>query len=240
MNRNAKRLSLAAAALVGALGASAPANAVFVAAVCQDLGCASGPIIVSDNQAGDNIPGTGAINFTVAAFGYSLVVNTSQSKPVIGGAAVPQLDLTFTATTPVGAPGGNIFLYASDTDFTFTTNPGFLLTLGGTSSGGSGSVNGRAWGGTSNTALLFSGANLLGASGALTGTSFSSGVAGDFAPVVSPYSLTIGVAITRTTGGTTTGDLNLQVSAVPEPSTWALMLMGPALIGLVARRRYKR
>lgn len=30
------------------------------------------------------------------------------------------------------------------------------------------------------------------------------------------------------------------VAAIPEPSTWALMLMGPALIGFVARRRNKR
>ena len=239
MKRNTKRLAVATAALAGALGASAPANAVFVAAVCQDLACASSPIIVTDNQAGDTVPGSGVISFSVAAFGYSLVVNTSQSKPMIGSASAPQLDLTFTATTP-GASASNIFLYASDTDFVFNTNPAFLLSLGGTNSGGSGSVNGRAWGGTTNSALQFSGANLLGASGALSGTSFSTSVAGGFAPVANPYSLTIGVAITRTTAGTTTGDLNLAVSAVPEPSTWALMLMGPALIGLVAVRRRKR
>jgi hypothetical protein len=52
--------------------------------------------------------------------------------------------------------------------------------------------------------------------------------------------LTIGTQISRTAAGTSTGDLNLQVSTIPEPSTWALLLMGPVLIGFVARRRIGR
>jgi hypothetical protein len=50
----------------------------------------------------------------------------------------------------------------------------------------------------------------------------------------------MGVTISRQTAGTSTGDLNLQISPVPEPSTWVLMLMGPALIGFVAQRRRRR
>jgi hypothetical protein len=63
---------------------------------------------------------------------------------------------------------------------------------------------------------------------------------GPFSASVNPYSLTLGAAITRTTAGTTTGDLNVQLLPVPEPSTWALMLMGPLLIGFVASRRRRR
>jgi hypothetical protein len=239
MNKTARPL-LAAAALVGALGMSTPAHAVFVAAVCNDLGCTGGDdILVTDNLAGDTIPGTGALNFSVAAFGYSLVVNTSQSKPMVGSASAPQLDLTFTATSTGAAPA-SVFLFASDTDFSLASGSS-LVTLGGTNSGTSGSVIGRAWGGTNNTAMSFSGANLIGSSiGPLTGAMFSGSNAASFAATANPYSLTIGVAITRTSAGTSTGDLNLQVSAVPEPSTWALLLMGPALIGFVARRRRRR
>ena len=131
-----------------------------------------------------------------------------------------------------------MFLNTSDTGFTLAGGSS-LLTLGGTNSGGSGSVTGRAWGGTSNTALLFSGANLFGSIAGLTGPAFMGSVTGPFSATVNPYSLTIGVAITRATAGTTTGDLNLQISPVPEPSTWALMLMGPVLIGFVAIRRRK-
>jgi hypothetical protein len=206
----------------------------MVAAICNDLACAGGnDIIVQDNSALDTIPATGAINFTVLNFsGYSLTVNTSQSKPVIGSATVPQLDLTYTATA-AAAGGGTIFLFASDTDF-LTGGP-FLLTIGGTNSGGSGTVTGRAWGGTTNTALQFSGANLFDTVGPLSGAAYSGSANGTLVPTVNPFSLTIGAAITRSTAGTTTGDLNL--SAVPEPSTWAMLILGFAGIGFMTYRR---
>lgn len=69
---------------------------------------------------------------------------------------------------------------------------------------------------------------------------YSGSLTGAFSPTANPYSLTIGTQISRTTAGTSTGDLNVQISAIPEPSTWALMLMGPARIGFVARRRSRR
>lgn len=238
MNRTLKRSSITAAALACTLGASAPANAVFVARICNDLMCTGGDdIIVQDNAAGDTIAASGAISFSVAAFGYTLLVNTSQSKPMLGSATSPQLDLTFSATSNGSA--GNIFLYASDTDFVASGGT-IALTLGGTNSGGSGSDQGRAWGGTSNTEFQFSGANLLASLGPLTTSAFAASAGGTFAPTTDPYSLTIGTTISRTTAGTSTGDLNLQILAVPEPSTWALMLMGPALIAFVTRRRSRR
>jgi hypothetical protein len=83
---------------------------------------------------------------------------------MVGSAGAPQLDLTFSATTNGAA--GNVFLYASDTNFTLGSGT-FVLNLGGTNSGGDGSVQGRAWGGTSNTEFQFSGANLLASIGPL-------------------------------------------------------------------------
>ncbi|HEY2187951.1 MAG TPA: PEP-CTERM sorting domain-containing protein, partial [Caldimonas sp.] len=229
---------ITAAALACTLGASAPANAVFVARICNDLMCTGGDdIIVQDNAAGDTIAASGAISFSATAFGYTLLVNTSQSKPMLGSATSPQLDLTFSATSNGSA--GNIFLYASDTDFVASGGT-IALTIGGTNSGGSGSDQGRAWGGTSNTEFQFSGANLLASLGPLTTSAFAASAGGTFAPTTDPYSLTIGTTISRTTAGTSTGDLNLQILAVPEPSTWALVLMGPALIAFVTRRRSRR
>ena len=232
-----KRLSIAAAVLASTLGISTPANAVFVATICNDITCSGGDdFTVTDNGAGDTVPMVGAISFSQTAFGYTFLVNTAQSKPMVGSATSPQLDISFTATN--AAPAGNVFLYASDTNFTGAG--GFTFTLAGTNSGGDGSVTGRAWGGTSNTQLVFSPANLFATLGAFTTPAYSGTATGSFAPTTNPYSLTIGLQIARTTPGTSTGDLNVQISAVPEPSTWALMLVGPALIGFVAQRRRRR
>ena len=237
MNQASVRSLVAAATFTGALAASWPAHAVFIATICNDIQCTGGDdVLVQDNAAGDSLPMVGAINFTTSAFGYTLVVSTSQSKPVVGSAAAPQLDLTFAATSAGAA--GNLFLNVSDTDF--VGSGAFNFTIGGTNSGIDGSVTGRAWGGTSNTALLFSGANLISALGPFTTPAYSGNTTGSFNAAVNPYSLTIGTQISRTAAGTSTGDLNLQVSAIPEPSTWALLLMGPALIGFVARRRVGR
>jgi hypothetical protein len=238
MKKTLQRFASAAAVCAVTLFVSAPAHAVFVARICNDLQCLGGDdFIIQDNAAGDTIAATGAINFSISAFGYSLLVNTAQSKPMVGSAGTPQLDLTFAATST--AATGNVFLYVSDTNFTLG-NGSFVLTLGGTNSGGDGSVQGRAWGGTSNTEFQFSGANLLASIGPLTTAAFSGSATGPFAAASNPYSLTIGTTISRTTAGTSTGDLNLQISPVPEPSTWALMLIGPALVGFVAQRRRRK
>ena len=238
MNKTARHALSAAAVLACAMGVSAPAHAQFFATICNDIQCTGGDdISFQDNAAGDTVAATGAISFSTAAFGYSFLVNTSQSKPMLGSAAEPQLDLSFAVTSTGTA--GNVFIYTSDTGFTRASGSA-LLTLGGTNSGASGTVTGRAWGGTSNTALQFSGANLIGSLAGLTGPTFAGSATSAFASVVSPYSLTIGMQITRASAGTTSGNLNLQVSAIPEPSTWASIFMGAALVGFVSRRRRRR
>jgi PEP-CTERM motif len=238
MTKLARQVLSVISVLICVMGVSAPAHAQFFATICNDIQCTGGDdFSFQDNAPGDLVAATGAISFSTAAFGYSLLVNTSQSKPLLGGAAAPQLDLSFAATSS-GATG-NVFLNISDTGFTLAN--GFaLLTLGGTNSGGSGTVTGRAWGGTSNTALLFSGANLISSLTGLTGPTFAASATSALTPVVNPYSLTIGMQITRASAGTTSGNLNLQVSPIPEPSTWATVLMGAALVGFVARRRRRR
>jgi hypothetical protein len=238
MNKTVRHALSAAAVLACAMGVSAPAHAQFFATICNDIQCTGGDdISFQDNAAGDTVAATGAISFSTAAFGYSFLVNTSQSKPMLGSAAEPQLDLSFAATSTGTA--GNVFIYTSDTGFTRASGSA-LLTLGGTNSGASGTVTGRAWGGTSNTALQFSGANLIGSLAGLTGPTFAGSATSAFASVVSPYSLTIGMQITRASAGTTSGNLNLQVSAIPEPSIWASIFMGAALVGFVSRRRRRR
>ncbi len=144
MSKRFSGVLVAALALACVVGTSSKADAAFIAAICDDLTCSGGnDFLVTDNSAADTIGANGAINFSTSAFGYALVVNTSQSKPIIGSATLPQLDVTFTATGT-----GTVFLYAGDTDFLGAHS--FNLSLGGTNSGGSGTVTGRAWGGSTN------------------------------------------------------------------------------------------
>jgi PEP-CTERM motif len=234
MNRPIRYVLSTAGMLALVLAASGPAKAAFVAAICDSLSCGGTAgvdfFIVQDNGAGDSNATTGVITMSDSIGGYTVVVNTSQSKPVIGSAGAPQLDLNF-AVTSNASPTGSIFLFASDTGF---TNGGpFALSMGGTNSGGSGTETGKAWGGTTNTALDITG-NLFGSLGPFSGA-FSGETNVSLTPGMNPFSLTIGAAVMRTTAGTSTGDLNL--SAVPEPSTWAMMVLGFAGIGFMAYRR---
>jgi hypothetical protein len=241
MSRNTSRLLAAAAAAAVVLGTSTRAEAVLIAYICDDIACTGGgDTIVTDQGPGDTFPGSamlGQINSgALSVGGFTIVTNVTQSKPLIGSASAPQMDISFSAATTDNL-SHTVFLYASDTGFT-GAGP-VSLTLGGTQTpGGDGNmVQGRAWGGTSNNNLDFSLANLLANSGLLSATPFAVAAGGNLAPGVNPYSLTIGMTITRGTAGSTTGDLNVAVSAVPEPETYALMVAGLGALGFVARRR---
>jgi len=242
MSRKNCGLLFSAAVAAVVLGTSTPANAVFIAYICDDIACTGGgDTIVTDQGAGDNFPGSamvGQINSgALSVAGFTIITNVAQSKPLIGSASAPQMDITFSAATN-DSLSHTVFLYASDTGFT-GAGP-VSLTLGGTQTpaGDGNTVQGRAWGGSSNNNLDFSGANLLANSGVLGATPFAFSATGNLVPGVNPYSLTIGMTITRGTPGTTTGDLNVAVSAVPEPES--VLLMGAGLAAMAAFRRRRR
>ena len=209
MNKNIKipRVFALLFALFCFAGVSGNANANFSIYICDDGLCTGGgDTIVTDQGVGDNFPGSalvGQVNAgAINVGGFTIVTNVAQSKPLIGSASQPQLDLTFSAVSTDSSPH-TVFLYASDTGFTGGNT--FSLKLGGTQPpGASGnSITGSAWGGNSNLNLDLS--NLLGTTSSLTTSPFASSVGGVFSPGANPFGLTIGVQITRGSAGTTHG-----------------------------------
>ena len=57
---------------------------------------------------------------------------------------------------------------------------------------------------------------------------------------LAPFSMTEGAALALRAGGSITGFNQSMESGVPEPSTWAMLLAGFGLLGLVGWRKRKR
>ena len=234
-------LLVATFAVACVVGTSARADAALLAYLCDDAACTGGnDILVTDQGAGDNFPGSGqvgqinagALNFN----GFTITTNITQSKPLIGSALLPQLDLTFNAVTSDDLDH-QIFLYAADTGFTGTGD--VLLTLGGTQPG-EGTIQGRAWGGAvnTNTSDPRAAGPLLANTGSTAISPFALSAAGLLDPAVNPYALAIGVQLARSSAGVTTGDLHLSVVPIPEPASMGLFGLG--MMGLAAWRQRQK
>ncbi|MDB5820838.1 MAG: hypothetical protein JWQ11_4478 [Rhizobacter sp.] len=206
--------------------------------------------------AGSSFSETGYLSFTGYQLGGTTLaadagLNSSYSLYVMFSGAG-----TLSGSIPV--TGGSISagsfssltysLYAvnSTTSFTptsvsFGSNPAATATLLGTGSLGTG--NGTVTSGTTGSAVTSAGATV-------SNTSFLANSGSFFAAPVPFYDLAFatfsntstqivssGTGFSIVNGG---GALNFAVSPVPEPSTYALMLAGLAVVGGVARRRKNR
>jgi hypothetical protein len=177
-------------------------------------------VTVADNGAGDANSAVGQVTWINSLGNWTLNVDTGTTYPAIGTLAVPQMDLSFNATS--NSSGGTIWVYFSADGFG-PTNLNVSSNVGGTTAG---TVTSYVFGGNSNTLLDMS--NLLTTGGPFSGPSFSGDTAAGFISSAGPYSLTDVIEVTHTGAGTTTGDLML---SVPDGGTMALLL-GLGLVGL--------
>lgn len=190
----------------------------------------SGP--VCDGQAQDLNPGVGIITLLVnGAGGWNFNVETGFSKPAVGSATRPELDIVFSAMS-TGA--GSLAILLWDTDFLLTGEANGSLAIGGTGAAGASVTQRVGYNGTNGggpwPALASQSFGPFG-SGA---TPFSGAVSATYEALTAPYSLAMDVTITHRSAGITTGNASF---SVPEPGSFALA--GLALLGLAAAGRRK-
>jgi hypothetical protein len=188
----------------------------------------SNTVVVADQGVGDTNPLLGVIGYGNPLGSWIVNVTTGISKPVLGSATKPELDLSSVNVSSKSGGSVNLRIRFSDVDF------GNLIGLTSFTSAIGGVTNGGVTFDTyySNSNGWFDQANLLTSLSSNGQFAFSdTGYAG--ANPDSPYSLTL-VANISHAGGVKTTSFNAAVS-VPEPGT--LILLGSGILGLAIAGR---
>ena len=203
---------------VSVLGFTISANAVPTMTINDGVD----PIVtIVDNGVGDGNSAVGAVTYTGSIGQWSLVVGIGQTKPFLGTASAPHLDLGYVVTS-TGA--GTLTITWSDTGF--TSSGGFAAQLGGTTAG---NVAFKTYADAGNT--------LFGTGVLLTSQNFSSspfsGSAVSGTIVDTPFSLTEQLVVTHGAGNLSDSG-NAALASVPDGgATVTLLGTSLAFLGLM-------
>jgi len=219
-----KRLTVVLAAAIVA-AATGPAFAAATLTISD--GVTTATLVDAD--------GDGVITFGSSFDSFwNVLILTGETKPAIGNATSPQLDLNLQASSTAGAP--NLTITLSDNNFGPTTGTFSAKQTGSVVAGP---------GQTETFSTFYNAANVLGATttpltstGPLSAPNYSSPLEVFSAPFSQPlYSLTEVVTINGDQTASGLYHFDSSLSLVPEPGTFSLLLAGAAAFGIWRRRK---
>jgi hypothetical protein len=194
-------------------------------------------LLISDQTFGDSNPAEGAITFNGPISGSSswlVNVTTGLSKPVLGSATIPHMDLNTVSVTSTA--GGTLNVFIMEDGFTGPISGGiagpFIFGAGGTTGG---EVTLRAM----CNEFFLGNYTQIGDALSFNTSPWSGKTSGTVSLGGAEFELAILATITHAGAAVTSFDAELQADPVPIPG--AIFLFAPGLAGLIAiRRRFKK
>jgi hypothetical protein len=199
------------------------------------------PITITDNGAGDLAPAVGHLNYANANyFGWNIIVSSGVTKPIVGSATSPALDLNYQIIRNANSQGTLTILF-SENGFNLAS-PSTMETSAGGILGNSGnpSINVRTYYDLGNTELVTTTlltSHLFTGQGGYAGNDIGGPVGPD-----SSIAFTMRIDLSIPVGAVSSGDIDLHLNNVPEGGSM-ITFLGTALFGLgilAIRRRNAR
>jgi hypothetical protein len=187
-------------------------------------------VTVADQGVGDINPTVGAVTFSGALGDFIVNVTTGLSKPLLGTADSPWIDLNSVNVTNLGFGLETMLVSVTDTGFTTTGPLTLVSSIGGTQSGPALTLQTFLDAGN----IPFGTATALG-SLTFTTTPFSGSVVANLI-ATAPFSLTETVSFSLPGLSVTTFDAEVRV---PQPGTLGTLGAGLLLLAFLGRR-YRR